>query len=58
MSLPKQFALILLLISVLPVNVFSQAAAKDQDLLNLICELSTQRWEVDSGNGERTQTRQ
>ncbi len=45
MSLPKQFALILLLISVLPVNVFSQAAAKDQDVLSLICELSTQRWE-------------
>ena len=45
MSVPRQFALMLLLISVLPVNVFSQVAAKDQDVPSLICGLRTQRWE-------------
>lgn len=45
MSLPKQFALTLLLISVLPMNVFSQTAAQHRDVRSLIRELRNQRWE-------------
>ena len=45
MSVPKQFLLTLLLIAVFPTNVFSQTAAKDQDVQSLICELRRQRWE-------------
>jgi hypothetical protein len=45
MSLPKRFALVLLLISVFPMSAFSQAGAKDQDVLSLIYGLRTQRWE-------------
>src|SRR5258705_5777611 len=45
MSLPKQLALTFVLMSVLPPVVFSQAAAKDQGVRRLLCELRTQRWE-------------
>jgi hypothetical protein len=45
MSLPKQFVLTVLLIPILPMIVFSQAATKDENVRSLICELRTHRWE-------------
>src|SRR5258705_7680962 len=45
MSLSKQFALTLVLLAVFPTNIFSQTAAKDQDVRSLIGELRSQRWE-------------
>jgi hypothetical protein len=45
MSVPRQSALILLLVSVFPMSVLSQATAKDQDVRSLIYELRSYRWE-------------
>jgi hypothetical protein len=45
MSLPKQFALTLLLLAVFPTNALSQTAIKDQEIPSLIRELRSQRWE-------------
>ena len=45
MSVPEQFALILLLGAVVPMSVLSHATAKDQDVRGLIYELRSYRWE-------------
>ena len=45
MSLPKQLALTFVLMSVLPMIVFSQTAASDENVRSLIRELRNNRWE-------------
>ena len=45
MNLLKRSTLTLFLVVILPINIFSQTAPKDENLKSLICELRNHKWE-------------